>query len=194
MYYQKNQISEKLDRWDAYLQAFHFPTWEELPDLELYMDQVVALISRYLDLLPHGEAVEPVITPSTVNNYVRMRIMPPPCKKRYTRLHLAYLIVICTLKQSLNIAYVSKILPMGIPEEEVRRIYGEFVRIHRATSLALVRQVRQAWAPDGPGDSAVQELVLSSAVYSNLYKLLTEKIVALQLEQAGALHGVPEPV
>jgi hypothetical protein len=48
-----------------------------------------------------------------VNNYVKQRLLPPPVNKKYSRKHLALLIMICTFKQSLSMAAVSKMLPTG---------------------------------------------------------------------------------
>ncbi len=150
------------------------------------MDQVISLVSRFLDLFPHTQSNDPIITPSTINNYVRMKIMPAPIKKKYTRIHLAYLIMICTLKQSLSISVVSRIIPMGIPEDEVRDIYNDFVMRHRSLCRLCTEQVRQlavdVYDPNRKDDGAVKHLVVESAIYSHLYKLLTEKIVALDVE------------
>lgn len=150
------------------------------------MDQVISLVSRFLDLFPHAQSSDPIITPSTINNYVRMKIMPAPIKKKYTRIHLAYLIMICTLKQSLSISVVSRIIPMGIPEDEVRDIYNDFVMRHRSLCRLCTEQVRQlavdVYDPNRKDDGAVKHLVVESAIYSHLYKLLTEKIVALDVE------------
>ncbi len=150
------------------------------------MDQVISLVPRFLDLFPHAEGSDPIITPSTINNYVRMKIMPAPVKKRYTRIHLAYLIMICTLKQSLSISVVSRIIPMGIPEEEVHEIYDDFVMRHRSLCRLCTEQVRQlavdVFDLERRDDAAVKHLVVESAIYSHLYKLLTEKIVALAIE------------
>ena len=66
------------------------PKWEELPDIELYMDQVIALTNRYLG----NRTKEKMLTSSMVNNYVKMKVMRAPVKKKYTRVHLIYLIVI----------------------------------------------------------------------------------------------------
>ena len=149
------------------------------------MDQVISLVGRFLDLFPHMPGSDPIITPSTINNYVRMKIMPAPVKKKYTKIHLAYLIMICTLKQSLSISVVSKIIPMNIPEEEVKEIYDDFVMRHRSLCRLCTEQVKQLAA-------AVKHLVVESAIYSHLYKLLTEKIVALSIEPKPEQEPVPE--
>ena len=44
--YNKEIIAAKLHRWDNYIAGFHLPTWEELPDFELYMDQVITFITH----------------------------------------------------------------------------------------------------------------------------------------------------
>lgn len=158
------------------------------------MDQVISLVARFLDLFPHTPGSDPIVTPSTINNYVRMKIMPAPVKKKYTRIHLAYLIMICTFKQSLSISVVSKIIPMNIPEAEVREIYDDFVMRHRSLCRLCTEQIKQLAADvfdlNRKDDAAVKHLVVESAIYSHLYKLLTEKIVALSIEPKPEL--VPE--
>ena len=65
---------------------------EDIPNIDLYMDQVISLISQYLSVFPH-DPHEQVITASTINNYVRLKLMPAPYKKRYTKIHLAYILM-----------------------------------------------------------------------------------------------------
>ena len=52
MSYDKELIAGKLRRWEKYLERFWLPEWKELPDLGLYMDQVVKLLQDYLDYMP----------------------------------------------------------------------------------------------------------------------------------------------
>ena len=61
---------------------FHCPRWEEMPDVELYADQVVNYIERHLSALDvEGEGH--LLTASMINNYVKMKLIPAPVKKRY---------------------------------------------------------------------------------------------------------------
>ena len=182
MSYNREQFIEKLDRWGKYMENFSLPSWESLPDMELYMDQVISLVNRYLNLIPPDEK-DPVITASAVNNYVRLRMMPAPERKRYGRKHMACVIMICVLKQSLSLAEIQRILPQEMTEEKIRQVYEDLVDQMGATSALFIRQAdkvaKQVLSPENA--YGCESLVLHSAVSSVLYKLLTAKLTALQI-------------
>jgi hypothetical protein len=184
--YDREQFVQKLDRWRKYMETYSLPTWEMLPDMELYMDQVISLVNRYLSLIPQDET-DPVITASAVNNYVRLRMMPAPERKRYSRRHMACVIMICALKQSLTLAEIQRILPRDMSEENVRQVYNDFAARMTATSALFINQVesiaQQVLSPED--EYGCESLILHSAVSSVLYKLLTAKLTALQI--------LPEP-
>ena len=50
------------------------PYWEDLPEIDLYMDQVIALMDKYLSFHKIDENTA-VITHSMINNYVKLGIM-----------------------------------------------------------------------------------------------------------------------
>ena len=60
------------------LEAQRLPRWRELPDLELYLDQVLELTARYLDAWPAFDRKG--LTASMVNNYVMMGALAKPVK------------------------------------------------------------------------------------------------------------------
>lgn len=184
MSYDKQLVAGKLRRWERYLDRFRLPAWEEIPDIGLYMEQVVTLLREYLDYLPPELKEEEAVTAAAINNYVRTRVMPGPQKKRYYRVHLAYLIMICTLKQGLSISLVQKLLPVGLPPEEVRRIYSRYAERHRVTAQYFTQQVYAAAALflDLEPESAlttdrVEELIASAAVLGGFSRLLAEKLL-----------------
>ena len=198
MSYDKQLVAGKLRRWERYLNRFRLPAWEEIPDIGLYMEQVVTLLREYLDYLPPELKEEEAVTAAAINNYVRTRGMPGPQKKRYYRVHLAYLIMICTLKQGLSISLVQKLLPVGLPPEEVRRIYSRYAERHRVTAQYFTQQVRAAAALflDLEPESAlttdrVEELIASAAVLGGFSRLLAEKLLLLEgrtVENGGSLE------
>lgn len=102
--------------------ALSLPAWEALPDLGLYMDQVIVLMERAFDgVLPEGE-----ITRSMVNNYVKQRLIPRPEGKKYAREHLALLMMIGILKQALTMEEIAALLGM-LCGEGVRAGYEWFL-------------------------------------------------------------------
>ena len=196
MAYDVKLIGAKLRRWENYLKEFRLPQWDELPDMDLYMDQVVMLLQRYLNFLPEDEHGNAAITASIINNYVRLKIMPPPVKKKYTRVHMAYLIMVCSLKQSVNIPYIQKMLPLGLPEAEVRRIYEGYVKTHHDVCLAFIQLGRSGagvvlHSPDAQSED-VERVVYSAAIVSGFSKLLTEKMVHLEGETVDSQQEIKE--
>ena len=97
---------DELKRFAQNLLSYHLPRWEELPDFDIYMDQIIALIERYLNILDDGK--ERIITNSMINNYVKLKLIPKPNKKKYNKEHIAYLIAITLLKQILTISEVGR--------------------------------------------------------------------------------------
>lgn len=168
----------RLAQWMEELERFELPDWESLPQLDLYMDQVILLLTRYLPPMDR-DSDERTITASIINNYVRMKVVPPPVKKRYSRVHLAYLVIICTLKQSLSISCIQRLLPADRSEEAVRDLYTQFLQQYRR-SIDFIRgiPVREGrMALEASGELLVESgdgLILTTAILSTLSKSLTE--------------------
>ena len=187
MTYDSALVAAKLRRWEKYLNDFRLPAWEEIPDIGLYMEQVTALLQKYLDYFPPELKEEQFITAATINNYVRTRVMPEPVKRRYYRIHIAYLIIILTLKQSLSIALIHKIIPTGLPEEEVEQIYAAYAACHRMTAGYFIDQIRLLAGPildhdpvAGPAADSPEALIVACGVLSGFHRLLTEKLLLLE--------------
>ena len=58
----------------------HLPRWNELPEIDLYLDQVVNYLEKYLGILSSNDD-DKIITKTMINNYVKQGIMPAPEKK-----------------------------------------------------------------------------------------------------------------
>lgn len=108
----------------ALLRQHRLPRWQEIPELELYMDQVLSLVGRYLGGYPGFD--EKGLTASMVNNYVKLGVLPPPRKKRYGRAHLARLLIICVLKASLPIAAIRELTGGEDTEAAQEAFYNRF--------------------------------------------------------------------
>lgn len=81
------------------IKGFRLALWEELPDLGLYMDQVITFLERQYRPLFGGE--KRIITPAMINNYVKSGLVFRPVQKKYEREQIAQLSMLCALKQAI---------------------------------------------------------------------------------------------
>lgn len=154
----------------ALLSAHRLPRWAELPDLPLYMDQVLGLMERYLGAYPGFD--KRGLTASMVNNYVKLGVMPAPVKKKYTRTHLAYLMVICLLKTCLPIASIQQMMALELAHEEEETVYDRFCEMFEQTNRAAAEA-----AMGEPVDSRTG----LSPVYHAALRAQAEQALALKL-------------
>lgn len=198
MQYDKNLIAGKLRRWEKYLLSYKLPEWDVIPNIGLYMEQVIILLKEYLDYLPPELKEEQFITAATINNYVRKKIIPEPKNKKYYRTQIAFLIIICTLKHSLSIPTLQTMIPVNMPEEELKAFYISYSKRHRMASEFFVSQVKVVAAgildhnieSDMSTDNT-EELITTSAVICGFARLLSEKLLLLDgksVENGGSIE------
>lgn len=171
---------EKMLKWAEGLKAYRLPAWEELPALPLYMDQVIYLLNEYLALFSQEEGEDRQVTPAMVNNYVKSRLLPAPVKKRYTKAHLACLIMICLLKQSMNTGDIPRVLPAGASEEEIKGVYEAFAATLHTASEEHAQAVHGAAAAVKEGAVPVEHLIFRLAAQANLSGWLAAKLLHLE--------------
>ena len=183
MLFDKNLVREKMLNWESLLQSHSLPEWEQFPTLPLYMDQVVYLLNQYLSPLP-DEGEERAITPAMINNYVKLKIIPAPVKKRYSREHLAYLVMVCVMKQTLNTADIRRLLPGNPDEDMARDTYNTFLHAIQRRTAAFAGEVRRAAEPILEAEDApVSQLIFMASAAANLNKMLAEQLIRLREEE-----------
>jgi len=97
------------------LKTQQYPLWEELPEIELYLDQVLLYVNQGL-------------TASMVNNYVKHGHVAKPIKKKYNAAQVARLIVITSLKTVFEISEIAKTLEiLRTDAESQKSYYNDFV-------------------------------------------------------------------
>lgn len=184
MQYDKQQVAEKLDRWERFLGSYRLPEWDDLPQIDLYLDQVIALVNRYLGFFVYDPAEEKLLTPSMVNNYVKLRLIPAPVRKKYARKHIALLLMICTFKQSVSMAAMSVMLPPD-DEERIHQEYLRFTASFLRISKYVVQQAKTSAEPIfdvmSSSGNEVSDLVVGSSIAASFARLLAGKLIALHL-------------
>lgn len=107
---------------------FHIPRWEELPNIDLYLDQVVTILENYLRNLVSlkDKKDDKVVTKTMINNYVKHGILKPPVNKKYNKENIARLIVICILKQVYSINDINSLIKLALETSGIEISYNKF--------------------------------------------------------------------
>lgn len=96
-------IMESMDRIE-YIKA------EDIPDIDLYMDQVTTFMDARLKNTTRHPNEDKVLTKTMINNYAKNNLLPPPIKKKYSKEHVLLLIFIYYYKGLLSINDIQTLL------------------------------------------------------------------------------------
>ena len=92
---------ERLQGLLAYLNSQTHVQPEEIPNIDLYMDQVTTFMEEHLKNTRRYEE-DKVLTKTMINNYAKNNLLPPPVKKKYSKEHMLMLIFIYYFKSLLS--------------------------------------------------------------------------------------------
>ena len=100
--------------------------WEQIPDLGLYMDQVITFVTRMYEPL-YGPDIHGYLSSSMINNYVKSKLIPRPTGKKYSREQIALLAMIVVLKQTSSMEDIRRMLTLR-ESETVESLYHSFTQ------------------------------------------------------------------
>lgn len=158
------------------LEEFRPGAWEEIPDIDLYMDQVLSYMPRQHAGLEMGEN----LTSAMINNYIKKDLLPRAKGKKYDRRHIVYLTAICLLKQVISVSDAGSLLNTQIEEREELRI-REFYEKYTKMLDEEFREVSGELKEDA-NRQQLCDMALRLAVSSYARKLACEQILK-ELEQ-----------
>lgn len=144
---------------------FHCPRWDELPPLDLYLDQVLMVLCDSLRPIIPDEST--AITSTMVNNYVKQKVVAPSIKKKYTRRHISQLMMVTLLKRTLSIAEVSTVLIDELQKRDMPEVYDAFCDELEMRLRGALTGTGSLSAPDTPFTAAVQALV-GKIIFENI--------------------------
>lgn len=150
---------------------FHIPRWEELPNIDLYLDQTVTILETYLkDFI--GNKEEKIITKTMINNYVKLGVLEPPEKKKYNKKHIATLFVLCILKQIYSINDITQLIKVALDVSSSMEIaYNKFCSsLEKAIMLTF-----EAKEYNDDAHMTEEKYLLKNVVQSFANKLYVEK-------------------
>ena len=169
---------EELQALKARMEQERPTPWEELPDLALYMDQIISYMPRQLIHFDESEA----LTSAMVNNYIKDGLVPRAEGKRYGPVHLGYLTAVCALKKVLPVRDIGALLSAGqATGKDAQTLYGYFCT---ALDHALTETAQGLDAEVGEED--LPKLALGLALRSYADRLACERILDVMAARGSA--------
>lgn len=196
----KQFLSELLES----LKKIDYVKPEDIPNIDLYMDQITTFMdSQLADFKRHED--DKILTKTMINNYAKNDLLPPPIKKKYSKEHVLTLIFIYYFKSILSIGDIQSILnpitdkyfgKSGESNYDMEDIYKEVFSLEHQETMRIMKDLTKKIAasqqtfPDASEEEA--ELLrnfsficmLSYDVY--VKKALIEKMIDREMAKRNA--------
>ncbi len=166
----------------------------DIPDIELYMDQVTTFIDNKLGY--HKRTLkDKILTKTMINNYTKSKILLPSKKKRYNRQHMIQLILIYYLKQILSINDINilfeplfkNMAASKVGTDYLSSLYNAFLQVKDNSTedfekvlsqkLKLIEDKTQEFPDESKETSRILLTVLMLVATASIQKRMAEKII-----------------
>ncbi|UJW56449.1 DUF1836 domain-containing protein [Bacillus sp. A116_S68] len=179
---------ESLEQLLSKLQLNNHIKLTDIPDLDLYMDQVIQLFDNTFNDAKRHEK-DKVLTKTMINNYAKGGLIPPIKNKKYTKEHMIFLSLIYELKGVLSIQDIKLTLSELIESssrssEELQAFYRHYLSLSKRNSDKFHQdcsdhfsEVKDLLKDENTMNPEHIMLILTLINMSNIYRKAAEKLV-----------------
>ncbi len=164
----------------------------QIPNIDLYMDQVTTFFEDQLSALKRDEE-DKILTKTMINNYIKDGILPAPKKKKYTKEHMMLFAFTYLFKQTLAVNDIKKLLSPIVHDMEddaeagtLEKAYDLFLRLQKREYARLAQEMKN-------GFSELSQAFDQCGLFSNDEYLMIA-FSALLVSNAGAMKYVAEKI
>ena len=172
----------------------------EIPDMELYMEQLTSFMDGKLDRRKNSTQ-DKVLTKTMINNYTKAGIVMPPVNKKYNKRHIILLILIYYLKNILSIKDINNLFKpvlnnIATPEDDLislEDIYTTFLEVKNSElacfSEELIEKTKaikaktEALDKEGKDTAELFLIVIMLVAQADAQKKLAEKIIETYFQE-----------
>ena len=147
--------------------------WDHLPDIDLYMDQLINYMPRQQLISSRDNK----LTSAMVNNYIKANLLKRANGKKYDRGHLAELSIICFLKQIVSVKDATLVLS-ELASDDIRKNYEKYLEDLDSSLISISEQL-----PDTIEDIEIAEMVMHLAIVSYANKLTCLRLIDILQEK-----------
>ena len=166
------EATNNILKWAEKIEGSNAAEWDRLPEIYLYMDQVLTYMDKQLHLFERDENAC-LLTSSMINNYVKDGFLPRPTQKKYSREHLAILTVVCLLKQVLSIQDIAFLIRTLLKNASKQEMYNRFCAVQSDALHEVCERIKTA-SPQG--EAELMRLVIELSVEANARRTASERI------------------
>ncbi|MCC3355835.1 DUF1836 domain-containing protein [Bacillus sp. REN16] len=162
---------------------------EDIPQIDLYMDQVIQLFENTFNSAKRNED-EKILTKTMINNYAKGKLLFPIKNKKYSRSHLILLSMIYQLKSGLSINDIKATLDgvnhkiMNDEEFNLEEFYESYLILYKKNTVEFKEDMATkikdvADISDSAEDEQLKKvlLILSFITASQFYRRAAETLV-----------------
>lgn len=186
--------TETLDKLLSEVTAFNDITINDIPNIDLYMDQVTTLFENKLNPLKRNEE-DKILTKTMINNYAKAKIFPPVKSKKYNKSQIILLSLIYNLKQSLSLSDIGTVFNSIINENEgkentiydIEELYSAFLEMKKTELdsynnkfhelLSSIEESSKVYKKEAASKKEIILLVFMLIAKANINIRMAEKIV-----------------
>ena len=155
-------IENIINDFTEYIQHQHPVSASEMPNIDLYMDQVTTFMEDHLEHCKRYPE-DKILTKTMINNYAKNNLLPSPVKKKYTQEHMILLVFIYYFKNLLNFNDIETILSsitenhFGEEQLPLVDVYTEVFTLEHQQMINLMRDVKQKFRAAGKTFQQVED-------------------------------------
>lgn len=152
----------------------------DIPDIDLYMDQLTLLLDRILGSLAREEK-EKTLTKTMINNYVKGKVVEPPIKKKYNKNQIMKLIMTYQMKNILQISDLKTVFDaIDDTEEGLDFYYKHYSKIQVDTVKSIeesISKVKESSEHDRNDNKQLLEQIMKLTIEADMRKRIAEKLI-----------------
>ena len=172
-------INSSLKFWLEELEKYEVTPYEKLPDIDLYMDQMITYLERNLNTFSLS-SLDKQITSSMINNYVKSDTIPSPIGKKYNKEHLALIEETFALKQVLTINEIKQILDVKYDGNNNAEAFNSFKRVYGNKTEEACQLAKSQLRNVGENDVyGLTDVAINLACAANAYITIAKRILFL---------------
>ncbi len=168
-----SEAMDNIKKWAEEMEGYEPVSWDMLPQIYLYMDQVITYMEGHLKPFEAEDGTK-LLTSSMINNYVKGNVLPRPEQKKYSAEHLAILTVICLLKPVMSIPNISYMIHRQMHRYNKGRLYNMFCKTQASALKEVCERVEQM---SERSENEMIRLAVELSMEANARRIAAEKIV-----------------